>query len=148
MLANLAEDRQGAAAEPGADLAAALKRLEPAGDDAAKVVGLLDHGLVAPVLPAHPTAERRKSMIDHRNQIAALMLLRDEARGETSGGDLVEDAIKRQIALLWQTRPLRRERLYVADEVETALSYLREIFLPVLPALYARWERALGQRPK
>ena len=39
----------------------------------------------------------------------------------------------RQIALLWQTRPLRRERLYVADEVEIALSYLRDVFLPVLP---------------
>jgi phosphoenolpyruvate carboxylase len=49
--------------------------------------------------------------------------------------------------LLWQTRPLRRERLYVADEVESALSYLRDVFLPVLPALYARWERALGARP-
>ena len=39
---------------------------------------------------------------------------------------------------------LRRERLYVTDEVETALSYLREVFLPALPALYQRWDRALG----
>ncbi|WP_316431236.1 phosphoenolpyruvate carboxylase, partial [Escherichia coli] len=58
----------------------------------------------------------------------------------------VEEAILRQIALLWQTRVLRREKLGVADEVETALSYLRDIFLPVLPALYARWDRALGGR--
>ena len=57
-------------------------------------------------------------------------------------------AILRQIALLWQTRPLRRERLYVADEVEIALTYLRDMFLPVLPALYARWERVLGHRPR
>ena len=148
MLANLAEDRQGVAAEPGADLAAALKRLAAEGVGSDKVMRLLDHGLIAPVLTAHPTEVRRKSMIDHRNQIAALMLLRDQGRDETPGGDLVENAIKRQIALLWQTRPLRRERLYVADEVETALSYLREIFLPVLPALYMRWERALGHRPK
>src|SRR3546814_15662938 len=48
---------------------------------------------------------------------------------------------------LGQTRPLRRDRLFVADEVENALTYLREIFLPVLPSLYARWERALGYRP-
>jgi len=148
MLANLAEDRQGVAAEPGADVAAALDRLRAEGIETDKVMALLEHGLVAPVLTAHPTEVRRKSMIDHRNHIAALMLLRDEGRTETPGGDLIEDALTRQIALLWQTRPLRRERLYVADEVETALSYLREIFLPVLPALYARWERALGQRPK
>jgi phosphoenolpyruvate carboxylase len=109
---------------------------------------VLDHGLIVPVLTAHPTEVRRKSMIDHRNRIADLMQLRDLGQEETPEGDLVEQAIYRQIALLWQTRPLRRERLYVADEVETALSYLRDIFLPVMPALYARWERVLGRRPK
>jgi phosphoenolpyruvate carboxylase len=47
--------------------------------------------------------------------------------------------------LLWQTRAAPREA-GVADEVETALSYLRDVFLPVLPALYARWDRELGER--
>jgi phosphoenolpyruvate carboxylase len=48
---------------------------------------------------------------------------------------------------LWQTRALRRERLYVSDEVDNALTYLKNIFLPVVPVLYARWERLLGDRP-
>ncbi|MFZ5793730.1 MAG: phosphoenolpyruvate carboxylase [Sphingomonas sp.] len=146
MLANLAEDRQGVTAERGADLAAALERLAGEGIDKAQVMHLLDHALIAPVLTAHPTEVRRKSMIDHRNRIAALMLLRDGGATETPDGDNVEEAILRQIALLWQTRVLRRERLYVTDEVETALSYLREVFLPALPALYQRWDRALGER--
>ena len=146
MLANLAEDRQGIAAEEGADLAAALARLEAAGVAREEVVALLDHALIAPVLTAHPTEVRRKSMIDHRNRIAQLMALRDRGLETTPEGDLVEEAIVRQVALLWQTRVLRRERLYVVDEVETALSYLRDVFLPVVPALYQRWDRALGQR--
>jgi phosphoenolpyruvate carboxylase len=148
MLANLAEDRQGVAAEPGADLAAAVEKLRGQDVDDDAVAAMLDNGLIVPVLTAHPTEVRRKSMIDHRNRIAELMLLRDTGAAETPEGDLVEQAIYRQIALLWQTRPLRRERLYVADEIETALSYLRDIFLPVMPALYARWERVLGRRPK
>jgi len=148
MLANLAEDRQGVAAEPGADLAAAIAKLRGQSVDEEMIASVLDHGLIVPVLTAHPTEVRRKSMIDHRNRIADLMQLRDLGQEETPEGDLVEQAIYRQIALLWQTRPLRRERLYVADEVETALSYLRDIFLPVMPALYARWERVLGRRPK
>jgi len=147
MLANLAEDRQGVAAEAGADVASAVERLADQGIDKAAVLDLLEHGLVVPVLTAHPTEVRRKSMIDHRNRIAELMMLRDQGREETDDGDLVDRAIFRQMALLWQTRPLRRERLYVADEVETALAYLRESFLPVLPALYTRWQRALGHRP-
>jgi len=146
MLANLAEDRQGVAAEPGADVASALQRLDEQGVSRDAVMRLLAHALVAPVLTAHPTEVRRKSMIDHRNRIAELMALRDAGRTETPDGDDVEAAIVRQIALLWQTRVLRRERLYVTDEVEIALSYLRDVFLPALPALYQRWDRAIGER--
>ncbi|MBK5263937.1 MAG: phosphoenolpyruvate carboxylase [Alphaproteobacteria bacterium] len=147
MLANLAEDRQGVAAEPGVDVASALKRLKEHGIGTDAVMKLLDKALIVPVLTAHPTEVRRKSMIDHKNRIAELMHLKDAGFVESESGDRVDEAIYRQIALLWQTRPLRRERLFVADEVENALTYLREIFLPVLPALYARWERELGHRP-
>ncbi|MBN2970813.1 phosphoenolpyruvate carboxylase [Roseomonas aeriglobus] len=146
MLANLAEDRQGVAAEQGADVAHALDRLAKEGVDRVAILALLADALIAPVLTAHPTEVRRKSMIDHRNTIAELMALKDRGLDETADGDRIDDAILRQIALLWQTRVLRRERLYVADEVETALSYLRDVFLPALPALYARWDRALGER--
>ena len=146
MLANLAEDRQGVAAEKGADVAAAVARLESEGIDQAAIVELLQHGLIAPVLTAHPTEVRRKSMIDHRNRIAELMAMKDAGRAATPDGDDVDEAITRQIALLWQTRVLRREKLYVADEIETALSYFRDVFVPALPALYQCWDRALGQR--
>jgi phosphoenolpyruvate carboxylase len=146
MLANLAEDRQGIAAEPGTGLADVIGWLEKKRVSTRKIFALLDQALVVPVLTAHPTEVRRKSMIDHRNRIAALMRLRDAGAEETADGALVDEEIERQIALLWQTRPLRRERLYVADEIETALAYLRDSFLPVVPALYARWERALGKR--
>ncbi|MEN3745562.1 phosphoenolpyruvate carboxylase [Sphingomonas sp. HF-S3] len=146
LLANLAEDRQGVESEKDADLASALARLKADGIARKTVIDLLDHALIVPVLTAHPTEVRRKSMIDHKNRIAELMALRDGGREETSDGDRIDDAILRQIALLWQTRVLRREKLGVADEVETALSYLRDVFLPVLPALYARWDRALGER--
>ncbi|HTG38248.1 phosphoenolpyruvate carboxylase, partial [Sphingomonas sp.] len=146
MLANLAEDRQGIARDQDADVEHALARLKADGIDKARVLELMADALVAPVLTAHPTEVRRKSMIDHRNRIAELLALKDRGLEETEDGDHIDEAILRQIALLWQTRVLRRERLFVADEVETALSYLRDVFLPALPALYARWDRALGAR--
>jgi len=146
MLANLAEDRQGVEREQDADVPAALARLQAEGIGHDAIMALLDHALVVPVLTAHPTEVRRKSMIDHKNRIAELMRLNDLGLQETPDGDKIDEAITRQIALLWQTRVLRREKLGVADEVETALSYLRDVFLPVMPALYARWDRALGER--
>src|SRR5471032_1620091 len=147
MLANLAEDRQGAARHTGDDLADAVEQLAREGIGVEQAAALLDRALIVPVLTAHPTEVMRKSMLDHRNRIAELMRLRDLGRAETRDGDVIEQAILRQIALLWQTRPLRRERLYVADEVEIALAYLRDMLL-VLPALYARWERLLAHRPR
>jgi phosphoenolpyruvate carboxylase len=147
LLANLAEDRQGVAVEPCATLADALDTLAAEGIDKNVAADLLDAALIAPVLTAHPTEVRRKSMIDHRNRIAELMRLDDTGVAETSDGDDVHAAIRRHIALLWRTRPLSRERLDVTDEVDIALSYLTEVFLPVLPTLYSRWERALGRRP-
>ncbi|MCB4862500.1 phosphoenolpyruvate carboxylase [Sphingobium sp. PNB] len=148
MLANLAEDRQGVAAEPGADVASAVEKLRSHGIEREAVLDLLSHALIVPVLTAHPTEVRRKSMIDHKNRIADLMLLKDGGRTETDEGENLDEAIFRQIALLWQTRPLRREKLFVADEIENVLAYFRDVFLPVLPALYARWERVLGARPQ
>lgn len=147
LLANLAEDRQSAAASSNDDLDAALGILGNAGIAVEQVRTLLDGALIVPVLTAHPTEVMRKSMIDHRTRIATLLRQRDLGRVESADGDLIEPAIVRQIALLWQTRPLHRERLVVDDEVDIALAYLRDIFMPVLPALYARWERALGSRP-
>ncbi len=148
MLANLAEDRQTGASDTGVDLEAALAQLEERGTLSGEVNALLDRARIVPVLTAHPTEVMRKSMLDHRNRIADLMRLRDEGREETRDGDAIEQAILRQIALLWQTRPLRRERLHVAEEIDIALSYMRDVFIPVLPALYARWERLLKHRPQ
>ena len=147
MLANLAEDRQGAAAERHSSLESALSLLAREGTATAEVLALLERASIVPVLTAHPTEVMRKSILDHRNRIAALMHDRDAGQTETPDGELIEQAIARQITLLWHTRALRRERLYVADEVDTALAYLRDIFLPVLPTLYTRWERLLGARP-
>ncbi len=153
MLANLAEDRQMAAAsqdaapEAGFGLAEAVKQLEAKGIGRAEVRALLARARITPVLTAHPTEVRRKSMIDHKTRIAELMALRDAGAARSGPGETVEAAIRRQVALLWQTRPLRRERIRVADEIETALAWLRDDFLPVMPALAQGWAEALGEMP-
>ncbi|KWV90937.1 phosphoenolpyruvate carboxylase [Erythrobacter sp. YT30] len=147
MLANLAEDRDGIMSESGLDFAQAVERLDAHGVKRSEIVDLLAGSLIVPVLTAHPTEVRRKSVIDHRTRIADLMKVRDAelAAGRDTGA--TEDAILRQIALLWRTRTLRRDRLYVTDEVNNALDFLGGVFLPVLPELYRQWEETLGDRP-
>ena len=149
MLANLAEDRQmatsaGAGPETGYGFADAVRMLEARGVSRGTILETLARARVTPVLTAHPTEVRRKSMIDHRNRISELMEMRDRGAVEAAPGEPLEKAIRRQVALLWQTRPLRRERIRVADEIDTALAWLRDDFLPVMPRLAEVWAEALG----
>lgn len=146
MLANIAEDRQGLTVEPGATLAQVLEQLRTSGMDGATIGELLDHALIVPVLTAHPTEVLRKSILDHKHRITELMRLRDLGQATTAEGDDIGLAIRQRITLLWQTRPLRAERLQVSDEVDNALSYLREVFLPVLPRLHGQWQALAGRR--
>ena len=162
-LANLAEDRRQrqdafertgltvgsegveAGSPPAHTLAAAVVMLQSEGIDRERITELLSQALIAPVLTAHPTEVRRKSIIDHEASIAEQMTVL-ERETDTSARAELEAALRRQIFLLWQTRPLRAVRLLVVDEIETALSYYRTTFLPVLPRLHARWEAAVGTR--
>lgn len=145
MLANLAEDRQSSALEGVSGLKEVLEQLQRSGVGLAQVRDALADMLVMPVLTAHPTEVRRKSVIDHLTKIGDLLALKDAGHTETAAGTTIETAIRQEIALLWQTRLLRHERLTVLDEVEIELDYLREVFLPVLPAEYSRWEHWLGE---
>ena len=142
LLANLAEDRGRPEAASAATLAGAIETLAAAGVDRAAVIALLNHALIAPVLTAHPTEVRRKSMIDREASITELM-----AACADGFCDIATEAeLIRQITILWQTRPLRAVKPVVADEILSALSYLAGSFLPVLPRLHARWEALLGAR--
>ncbi len=140
ILSNLAEDRQASPeAATGATLTGAIDTLARAGIDRGRVAALLDGALIAPVLTAHPTEVRRKSVIDRERAIGGLMAAcRDGFCDAETEAELV-----RQITILWQTRPLRAVRPVVGDEIASALTYLGT-FVTVLPRLQARWEAAVG----
>jgi phosphoenolpyruvate carboxylase len=143
LLANLAEDRQGRRVRTDRTLAAALDELERQGVSRGEVAALLGGALIAPVLTAHPTEVRRKSVIDREAAILTAMAALDAAPDGEARAEIEAD-VRNAVAVLWQTRALRAVRIGVADEIETALSYFRSTFLPVLPRLHARWEAALG----
>ncbi|HEY3799063.1 MAG TPA: phosphoenolpyruvate carboxylase [Caulobacteraceae bacterium] len=126
----------------GRSFAAAVGKLADEGVDLGAVRALLDRALVAPVITAHPSEVRRKSVIDRVNRISELFDALDQAGAERRGA--VESELARQILILWATRHLRSTSLGVGDEIENAVSFLRRTFLTALPATYAQIEAALG----
>ncbi|MBT9469860.1 MAG: phosphoenolpyruvate carboxylase [Phenylobacterium sp.] len=123
-------------------LAGSLRALEAEGVGAAEVAELLAAGLIAPVITAHPTEVRRKSVLDRAGAIAAAFTAWEKARTEAERQGF-ETELLREVAIFWRTRLLRGVRLGVIDEIETAVSYFERSFLAELPRLYAHWGRQL-----
>lgn len=153
LLANVAEDihrerRRAihvAAGEPPQDstLAATYAKLDSAALNADEVAAALVGALVSPVITAHPTETRRRTVFDTQHRITELMRLREH-------GEDVESELRRHILTLWQTALIRLSRLKIQDEIETGLRYYPAAFFEVIPrvngevraALQARWPDA------
>jgi phosphoenolpyruvate carboxylase len=99
--------------------------------------------MVVPVLTAHPTEVRRKSMIDREMEVANLLAERDLHPLTASEAAANETALRRAILTLWQTNLLRGSRLRVVDEVNNGLAYYDYTFLDELPHFYADLEAEL-----
>src|SRR6202012_897463 len=97
----------------------------------------------SPVITAHPTEVRRKSIIDHEAAITIQLERRGRMNMPVAEQTAWEQELHRQILLLWQTRMLRPAKLVVQDEVNNGLSYFTRTFLQQLPLLYDAWDRAL-----
>lgn len=160
LLANVAEDihrerRRAvhvAAGEPQPDstLAATYLKLDAADLAADTVADALRGALVSPVITAHPTETRRRTVFDTQHRITQLMRLRLHGQSETDDGRSVETELRRQILTLWQTALIRLSRLKIQDEIEVGLRYYPAALFEVIPkvngevrnALRARWPGA------
>ena len=153
-LANIAEDQhsircmraqsQGAATPVPGTIEDALVRLRAAGVPRAKLQALFDSILVSPVLTAHPTEVRRKSVLDRENEVANLLAERDRSSLTPAEAGAANTAMSRAILTLWQTSLLRRGQPTVIDEVASGLSYYDHTFLLELPRLYGDLEDGLA----
>ncbi len=156
LLANLAEDlhherrrrfhrRAGSPPQPGS-LAATFALLDQEKPDPDVVAHELAGALVCPVVTAHPTEVRRKTISQVQRQITELVRQRDRA----AEGELDDDewlgALERAVLTLWQTALLRLSRLRLSDEIDEALRYYELSLFDVVPAINAELRRELTER--
>src|SRR5882757_1671454 len=140
-LANIADDYI-ARRETKALGSGAAQRLElHPGLTPKRVRAYLKDALFVPVITAHPTEVRRKSILDRENELSDLLDRRDVASIQTAERDEIDVQIKRAIRVLWQTRMLRANRITVQDEIENNLAIFTRTFLPGLPLVKRRLAR-------
>lgn len=156
LLANVAEDihreRRRAihvrAGEPPQDssLAATYAKLDAAPVDPEIAAAALTGALVAPVITAHPTETRRRTVFETQNRIMELMRMREWVSGDRSETDDVDAQLRRQILTLWQTALIRLSRLRIQDEIEVGLRYYDASLFEVVPRINAELRDALRTR--
>ena len=108
--------------------------------------GSVDELAVAPVLTAHPTEMRRRTLVDREAEIERLMTLRRHHLPPVLDRR-IRESLFREVALLWRTRLLRGERITVTDEIRNALHVVEQSILPTMGELYDHWAELLGREP-
>ncbi|STC70504.1 phosphoenolpyruvate carboxylase [Corynebacterium pilosum] len=161
LMANLAEDlhdewKRERAADNGeapkdSTLEATWEKLAASEVTEAEVASSLSDGLVAPVLTAHPTETRRRTVFDAQKHITRLMMERHrildapETARTQQKLDAVESDIRRRMTLLWQTALIRVARPRIEDEVEVNLRYYKLSLLEEIPRINRDVFTALGE---
>lgn len=131
-LVNLCEERERmrrlqARPSPSQSLLAAFSELKQAGVDPDTIQALVDQLLVEPVITAHPTEAKRRTVIKQLVRLAASFDAPDEV-----------------LETLWQTTELRDRGVSPDDEIDTAAYFLESTMLPALPAFYRAFDAALA----
>jgi len=124
-------------------LAAGVRALHGAGASADEVAALFDRALVMPVLTAHPTESRRRSILDHLGAIGDGL---DEL-GRPLGGPARRDAeaeLGAEVLALLGTEEARARRPTPYDEIDTAVEVFRRTLFTVTADVYADLEDALA----
>jgi phosphoenolpyruvate carboxylase len=155
-LSNIAEDlhhnrrrrahlKAGSKPQQGS-LQLALDRAQEKNLSAETIQEFLNKALISPVLTAHPTEVQRKSILDCQLIISSILAERDRLDMTPEELEANEEALRRFVLILWQTRMLRTSKLTVPDEIKNGLTYYSYTFLSEVPQIYAGLEKQLEQR--
>lgn len=123
-------------------LAAGVRALAAAGASADEVAALFERALVMPVITAHPTEARRRSILDHLGAIGEDLDVLGRPLGGPARRD-AEDELRAEVLALLGTEEARARRPTPYDEIATAVEVFHRTLFTVTADVYADLEDAL-----
>jgi phosphoenolpyruvate carboxylase len=114
-------------------VAAAFEELSQSGVPPSEVAHGLERLDIHPVLTAHPSEARRRTLLHHLEVASELIDQLDDERTSPRDRERVMDALRARITLIWETAEARSERPTVLDEVQSVLYVLAGTVYDVLP---------------
>jgi phosphoenolpyruvate carboxylase len=124
-------------------LAGTLAEMRRVGIGADEALECLKRVLIVPVFTAHPTEVARRSVMTKRRRIGEYLAALDRIPVPAQELARLEEAIRAEIAGLWQTDEVRSRRPTVYDEIKMGLDYYDVSIFATLPSLYREIAEAL-----
>jgi phosphoenolpyruvate carboxylase len=137
--------RKGSDSHVPGSLAEGIAHLNRQGVNADALAACLRELEVEPVMTAHPTEARRRTLLEKFRRLYLLAFRRENPIWTPQETEQIREEILAELEQIWQTGILFLEKPTVQDEVRHGLFYFRETFFPVLPRLYAEIVQAIHQ---
>ena len=100
---------------------------------------------ITPVLTAHPTEARRRTLLLALRRVATQVARLDDTRLTPDEDVDIRRRLREEITLLWRTAELRGSALTPLDEVRTAMAFFDETLFSLVPRVYRALDAALDR---
>lgn len=104
---------------------------------------LLNGLLYKPVITAHPTESKRRTILQQLRRIFLISEQLDDPRLSRIDRDLVTDQLRDQIQTLWKTDEVRVTKPTVSDEIRNGIFYFQESLFQAVPQTYRNLQKAI-----
>ncbi|HEX7950471.1 MAG TPA: phosphoenolpyruvate carboxylase [Candidatus Limnocylindrales bacterium] len=121
----------------------AIARLRRLGRSEVEVLDAVGRLAISPVLTAHPTEARRRTVLVALRRCAALLERLDDPRLTPSQDREVRRRLREEITLLWRTSDLRLVAPTPLDEVRTGMAFFDATLFTLAPRVYRALDGAL-----
>jgi phosphoenolpyruvate carboxylase len=126
-------------------IAQAMAEVRAVGVSVERFRDILAVALVEPVLTAHPTEARRRTILHKLRNLSTLIAPFDQPHITRREREAQLMAIREVVAALWVSEEVRERRLSVLDEVRNGLYFFETSLWDVVPRLYRDMEVAIAE---
>lgn len=120
-----------------------LHSLRENGVDLDQMQSMFEQFCYVPVMTAHPTESRRRTIMEGLRRIFRLNEQLNDPRLSKAEKEEIYNALEREIQTLWKTDEVRAYRPRVDDEIRNGIYYFRKSIFSAVPTLYRNLEQAI-----
>src|SRR5271170_8432610 len=106
-----------------------------------EILDFLSQCDIGPVLTAHPTEAKRRTVLDHLFFISGQLIQLNRQDLTLAEEDSLTKRIKETLEILWQTSEVRNRKVQVLDEVDQTLYYFERTIISLLANIHEKIHR-------